>query len=262
MMVIRYAGAAIVLAGAVFAAPAAVSAQDFSWNGTLRAGQSIEIKGVNGEIVAVPANGGQVRVTAEKSEGRRGNADEVRIETVRHDGGVTICAVYPDGRERNECRPGSGGRLGARDNDVKVAFRVEVPADIDFIGKTVNGAISATGLTGRVAAETVNGRIEVATRGIARANTVNGSIDVSMDRADWAGELEFETVNGSIEVAVGADNPNMVVEAATVNGNISTDWPLTVQGRWGPKRLSGTIGSGGRTLSLSTVNGSISVVRR
>lgn len=258
----RIAGTATVLAGAVFAAPAAVSAQDFSWNGSLSAGQSVEIKGVNGKIVAVPTNGGQVRVTAEKSEGRRGDADDVRIETVRHDGGVTICAVYPDRRERNECRPGSGGRLGANDNDVKVDFRVEVPANIDFIGRNVNGAISARGLSGRVAAQTVNGKVEVETAGIARANTVNGSIEVSMARADWAGELEFETVNGSIEVAIGAENPNMVVEAATVNGDISSDWPLTVQGRWGPKRLNGTIGSGGRTLSLSTVNGSIAITRR
>lgn len=258
----RYTGAAMALAGALFVAPSVASAQDFSWNGSLSAGQSVEIKGVNGEIVAVPASGGQVRVTAVKTEGRRGDAEDVRIEAVRHDGGVTICAVYPDGRERNECRPGSGGRLGARDNDVKVAFRVEVPSNVDFIGKTVNGAIRATGLSGRVAAETVNGKVEVQTRGIARANTVNGSIEVAMDRADWAGELEFETVNGSIEVAIGADNPSMDVEASTVNGSISTDWPLTVQGRWGPKRMNGTIGSGGRTLSLSTVNGSIAIVRR
>ncbi|NLG62313.1 MAG: DUF4097 domain-containing protein [Candidatus Cloacimonetes bacterium] len=258
----RYVGAVMMLAGAALVAPNVASAQDFSWNGTLSAGQAIEIKGINGEIVAVPASGNQVRVTAVKSGGRRGNADDVRIETVRHDGGVTICAVYPDRRERNECRPGSGGRLGARDNDTKVAFRVEVPSSIDFIGKTVNGNVRANGLAGRVAAETVNGNVEVQTRGIARANTVNGSIKVGIGRADWAGELEFETVNGSIEVAISADNPNMDVEASTVNGSISTDWPLTIQGRWGPKRLNGTIGSGGRTLSLSTVNGSITIARQ
>ncbi len=261
MRIVRYAGATLALAGAMLVTPTVLSAQDFSWNGSLPAGQSIEIKGVNGEIVAVPASGGQVRVTAVKTEGRRGDADDVRIETVRHDGGVTICAVYPDGRERNECRPGNAGRLGARDNDVKVDFRVEVPANVDFIGTSVNGAISATGLAGRVAAETVNGRVEIQTRGIARAQTVNGSIEVSMDRADWAGELEFETVNGSIDVTINTENPSMDVEATTVNGSISTDWPLTVQGRWGPKRLNGTIGSGGRTLSLTTVNGSISLRR-
>src|SRR5690606_40515859 len=104
-------------------------------------------------------SGAQVRVPAVKSGGRRGSADAVRIETVRHAGGVTICAVCPDRRERNECRPGSGGRLGARDNDAKVAFRVEVPSSIDFIGKTVNGNVRANGLAGRVAAETVNGNV-------------------------------------------------------------------------------------------------------
>ena len=34
-------------------------------------------------------------------------------------------------------------------------------------------------------------------------------------------------------------------------------FPLTIQGRFGPRHLSGTIGGGGRTLQLSTVNGSI-----
>ena len=54
---------------------------------------------------------------------------------------------------------------------------------------------------------------------------------------------------------------NTEVHGSTVKGGISTDWPLTVQGRFGPKRLNGTIGSGGRSLSLSTVNGSIALVR-
>jgi DUF4097 and DUF4098 domain-containing protein YvlB len=52
------------------------------------------------------------------------------------------------------------------------------------------------------------------------------------------------------------------VHASTVNGGISTDFPLTVQGRFGPKRLNGRIGDGGRTLSLTTVNGEIELRRR
>jgi len=52
------------------------------------------------------------------------------------------------------------------------------------------------------------------------------------------------------------------VHASTVNGEISTDYPLTVRGRFGSKRISGTIGRGGRELSLGTVNGSIEIRRR
>jgi len=42
-----------------------------------------------------------------------------------------------------------------------------------------------------------------------------------------------------------------------VNGDIESDYPLTVTGKFGPRRLRGTIGAGGRSLSLSTVNGEI-----
>jgi len=42
-----------------------------------------------------------------------------------------------------------------------------------------------------------------------------------------------------------------------VNGEIFTDFPLMVTGKLGPRRVTGTIGSGGRQLALSTVNGNI-----
>jgi hypothetical protein len=42
-----------------------------------------------------------------------------------------------------------------------------------------------------------------------------------------------------------------------VNGDLVTDFPLTVTGRFGPRHLNGTIGSGGRALALETVNGTI-----
>jgi DUF4097 and DUF4098 domain-containing protein YvlB len=50
---------------------------------------------------------------------------------------------------------------------------------------------------------------------------------------------------------------NADVKASTVNGDIQTDFPLTVTGKISRRKLEGTIGSGGRTLELSTVNGGI-----
>ncbi len=106
----------------------------------------------------------------------------------------------------------------------------------------------------------MNGDIEIATSGYAEATTVNGSIDAAIGRADWDGMLEFETVNGSITVelpdGIGAD-----VTAQTINGAIETDFPLTVQGRFSHRRLSGSIGGGGDRISLVTVNGSVSLLR-
>lgn len=238
-----------------------LAAQDFNWRGSITRGRSIEIRGINGDIIARAASGGEVRVSAEKTA-RRSNPDDVTVEVVEHSGGVTICAVYPtrEGREPNECRPG-GGRMSINDNDVRVEFTVEVPAGVKLLAYNVNGSIEATSLAGDAVIETVNGEIDVSTSGIVEATTVNGSIVASLGATAWDGDLSFETVNGDIEVAL-SGNLNAEVEASTVNGGISTDFPLTVQGRFGPKRLRGTIGNGGRTLVLSTVNGEIELRRR
>jgi hypothetical protein len=250
----------VVLAVAVLAGPAA--AQEFDWRGRLAAGRTLEIKGVNGAIEAVAAAGDEIRVTASK-RARRSDPDDVRIEVVEHADGVTICAVYPPGRDgrENECAEGRGGRMNSERNDVSVEFRVEVPRGIRFAGRTVNGHVYARGIGGDVEAHTVNGEINVSSSGLVHASTVNGSMEIEMGRADWGEDLDFETVNGSITVTLTGD-VNADVSASTVNGSISTDYPLTIQGRFGPKRLNGKIGSGGRALSMATVNGSIELRRR
>jgi hypothetical protein len=46
-----------------------------------------------------------------------------------------------------------------------------------------------------------------------------------------------------------------------VNGEITTDFPVTIQGRLSKKTLSAKIGNGGRELRLETVNGSIRLGR-
>ncbi len=248
------------LAALAVAAPAA--AQDFSWTGRLADGRTIEVKNVNGNIEAVAASGSDVRVTATK-RARRSDPETVRIEVVEHSGGVTICAVYPRGRDgrENECVPGRGGRMSNDRNDTQVDFRVEVPGGVRLVARSVNGNVQARGLSQDVEAVTVNGKVTVSTTGLARATSVNGSLDIEMGRGAWDGEVEFETVNGSITITMSGD-VHADVSASTVNGSISTDYPLTIQGRFGPKRLRGTIGDGGGELVLSTVNGSISLRRR
>ena len=241
-----------------------LAGQDFEWKGSIQQGDHIEVVGVLGDVTAVASNGNEVEVTAVIREHRRGNAEDIDFEVIEHGGGVTICAVYPTPRRAdhpNECRPGGRGRNSTDNIDVSVHFTVHVPRGVDFVGRTVNGEIEVESLSGNVEAYTVNGDVEVSTSGLAQASTVNGSIRARIGTADWEGSLEFETVNGSITVelpaGVGAD-----VTAATVNGGIETDFPLTVQGRFSSKRLSGTIGGGGPRLWLETVNGSIRILKR
>jgi DUF4097 and DUF4098 domain-containing protein YvlB len=239
----------------------AVAQESWSWTGRVDRGNHIEIKGINGDIRAERTSGNEVEVRAEL-RGKKSDPNTVSMEVVEHDNGVTICAVYPskDKDEPNECRPGGRGKMNVKDNDVQVEFTIMVPAGVDFIGRNVNGDVEALGLDGNVKVFTVNGGIDVSTTGLAQGSTVNGSITVSMDKADWDGKLDFTTVNGSVTLDMPADL-NCDVSVSTVNGHISSDYPLTVEGRFSPRHLKGTIGSGGRDLVIKTVNGSVNIRR-
>lgn len=235
---------------------------DFRWTGTLSAGRIVEISGVNGRIEARPASGREIEVTAVK-RGRRSDPREVEIQVVDHSDGVTICAVYPTdrGNRPNECRPGGGGRNNTNNNDVEVNFTVRLPAGLGFSGRTVNGAVTVTGADGDVTASSVNGDVEIETTGHASARTVNGTIRARMGNTDWRGETTFSTVNGNVILDLPA-NASFDISASTVNGDISTDFPIIVQGRFGARRLSGTVGGGGRMLRVSTVNGDMTLRKR
>jgi hypothetical protein len=245
-----------------FAAPAKATQQDdFEWRGSLAQGQTVHIRGLNGPIEASLASGGDVEVLATKREGDRGRTEDVTFEVVEHSGGVTICVMYPpkDDDRPNECRANGSGRNSNHRNDTKVSFTVRVPAGVDFVGRSINGDVTAEGLRSDVEVATVNGDVEVSTSGAAEASTVNGNVWASLGSLTEG--LEFSTVNGRITVEL-PSGVSANVHAGTVNGGIETDFPLTVQGRWGPREMRGTIGGGGPELSLETVNGSIRLIER
>ena len=240
-------------------AVAAGQGQDFNWHGRLAAGKRLEVKGVNGDVRAVLASGAEAVVNARK-HGRRSDPDDVEIKVVESDDGITICAVYPTpprARQENTCEPGDSWHSNTENNDVVVDFEVQVPAGVIFDGRTVNGEMSAEGLKADVRASTVNGSVKVTTNGLAEASTVNGSVYAQMGRTNWSDEIEFSTVNGRITLVLPSGELNTEIRASTVNGEIESDYPVMVSGRFGPRKVRGTIGSGGRTLNLSTVNGDI-----
>jgi hypothetical protein len=237
------------------------NADQFSWAGRVAQGKAIEIKNINGDISAEPASGDQLEVTAAKSA-RRSDPSQVEIKVIEHADGVTICAVYPsdDPNSPNVCEPGGKGRMNVRNNDVKVAFKIRVPAGVTLVSRTVNGDINALELGSNVESHTVNGNINISTSGYAQAATVNGDITARLRDANWPGSIDFKTVNGVITVDLPGTTSSKV-DANTVSGNISSDFPLTMIEGTSRKHLSGTIGGGGRELSLKTVNGSIHLRR-
>ncbi len=230
---------------------------DFNWSGPMIAGQTLQVKNVNGSVRAELAAVPNVEVTAHKSA-RRSDVSTVRIEVVPTSDGVTICTVYPG--DDGTCENGRGHHSDRNDhdNDVTVDYVVKVPAGVKFSGHTVNGAMTVKGLRSDVNATNVNGNIKVDTTGLVRANTVNGSIEAVMGSANWSDSLSFTTVNGSIDLTMPAST-NADVQASTVSGNLQSDFQLTVNGTFEPRNMHARIGAGGKALKLSTVNGAITL---
>lgn len=246
------------------------STSDFHWQGQIAAGKAIEVKGLNGDISAEPSLGGQVEVVAQKSS-RESDASTVSIKVLEHEGGVTICAVYPttDPNVFTPCRPSRVSTAEmidntfsaeVRNNDVRVNFKIRVPAGVEFIARTVNGDVRAESMASNVFAKTVNGSIRIATTGYADAKTVNGEIAAKLGNGNWTGSVNFKTVNGEINLELPA-SVGAVVNAKTLHGEISSDFPLVTMTKFSKRELTGTIGGGGRELNLKTVNGSINLRR-
>ena len=110
-----------------------LGAQDevFEWRGQVSKGQTVEVRGISGNITAELASGSTVEIVATK-HGRRGDFDEVTIELYEGRDGITVCAVYGwwnrgdegcDGRDNGEHRRGER----RRSINVSVGFEMEAP---------------------------------------------------------------------------------------------------------------------------------------
>jgi hypothetical protein len=270
-MIKRLAGLVFVLALAVLSGNTTLSGQDdtFQWSQRMTPGQVLEIRGISGEIRAVPAPGERAEVVARK-RGDRGDFEEVAVEMAQAGDRIVICAVYgswnhgqdrchPDRSERGARAP--EGRRN-RSINVSVEFEVRVPAGVDMEGAMVSGEIRADGLRSDVSASTVSGPIRLSTTGVARANSVSGNLEIRMGDAARE-DMAFRTVSGDITLWFPA-GLNADVEFSSISGDLDSDFDLTIRSRrggWVGPKLTGTIGQGGRELSLNTVSGDVRLRR-
>src|SRR5688500_1264065 len=95
-----------------FTALAATAQQpDFEWHGPIARGSFIEIRGINGNVRAMPSTSGEVEVVADVESGVA--VSGVKVQLMQHDNGVTVCSVFPG---EKVCRPLGDAGPGARVN--------------------------------------------------------------------------------------------------------------------------------------------------
>lgn len=235
------------------------AANDFHWQGHMKAGQTLEVINQNGEIEATSAMGDEARAEGMK---RGSDDDGLFIEVVENSEGVTICAVHAKDNTPGRChRDGvSSESWGWHGHHAKINFNLQVPRGVSFHALTSNGNVLGRNLESVVDATTTNGSVDVSTSEWASATTTNGGIRVSMGSTKWTGELRVSTTNGGVEVTMPA-SAEFRLNAATTNGGVHSDFPITVQGSFSSKELSGTVGGGGRELRVATTNGTIRLMK-
>jgi len=236
----------------------------------MKAGGSVSIENVNGDITVENWDKAEVQIVAVKTvkaaseESAKKDLQALKV-TFRTEGDrLVVETEYPKSSFWDFNWLGGGSTK-------EVTFTVMAPAGITLDFESVNGSVVADVPGSTLKAETVNGAVKVSGAKVLDATTVNGKVvfDVESVRS-------VETTNGSVEGTVRAVRPEagsvetvnggvrlrfapgaaMSLELENVNGGIDSGFPGLDGSR---HSKGGDINGGGAKIAVSTVNGSIDI---
>lgn len=128
---------------------------------------------------------------------------------------------------------------------------------------TVSGSVHAQSVSGDLKVNTVSGELTVvegASRNL-KANSVSGPVTVDLAR-DNTTDVSLTNVSGEVALRIPAP-ANAQIHANTTSGDVSSAFDeLRVGGTWGAKQLTGTLGNGSGKVKITTVSGSVALLRR
>lgn len=260
----------------------------------VRAGGTLFLDIDHGNVEISSHSGNEVRVEVERiaTTDDRSNAERIferhNLSIEERSSNVYIDSQY----DKDES---FWGRMRSNDQ-LRVRVRVEIPERYNVEFSTGAGNVGVGNTAGRVHGRTgagninvgaVNGPIDVASgsgniaiegaRGLVEANTGAGNVEIRAVR----GEVRVNTGAGNIEVSIteqpdndsqlstGAGNVTVYlgtgigvdVNAECAMGTASTDYPLTVEGKWMKKSFAGSVNGGGPNLRMRAGVGNV-VLRR
>jgi hypothetical protein len=213
--------------------------------------RKVTLQNVNG-AVNIESGGQYLKLLAVKSVRHGSDSDvlkETEIRVTKKGSSIEIETILP--KHGRFFQWAFFGRSGSAD----VAYQVTLPPGVAVEAETVNGRIGASKRTGDLVLSTVNGAVKVEGQdGPLKVNTVNGSVEVSF--AGAMRQASLETVNGSVTVTCAKDS-SIRCALQTTNGRIQSEFPVTIEGKWGPKEARGSINGGKESLAVETVNGDV-----
>ncbi|HYP54093.1 MAG TPA: hypothetical protein VEQ42_11165, partial [Pyrinomonadaceae bacterium] len=217
----------------------------------------VSLENINGSVRITGWERNEVKLDAVKrSHTRERLAEaEIRVETTAD--ALRIKTRYP---ERSFIQDGNGRRY---EDPASVDYTLTVPRGARLEGiALINGSLDIEGVNGDVHGSSINGRVTA--RGLTartKLSTVNGTTEAVFTQLGEPGVVELSSVNGAVQVTIPSD-ANAEVKANTVHGQITNDFGLPVRrGRFVGRDLAGVLGRGGTLLRLSNVNGTVRITR-
>jgi DUF4097 and DUF4098 domain-containing protein YvlB len=187
---------------------------------------TVRIQTTNGAI-HLKTGGAGISVTATKRAESQAKLSNLKVTSSQSGNRITITAEIPS--DCDEC--GS------------IEFDASVPAGAKVELQTINGSVTATGLSAD-----------------SQLGTTNGSVRATYASATNVRSIALATTNGSVTLGLPANAKVGRIRASTVHGGVSSDWTIDVsRGNYGGATVDQTLQPGGISLDLKTQNGSITV---
>jgi len=220
----------------------------------LSPGGELQIGNTNGKIEIEGVDGSTVEIRAERIA--KAATDEGARELLPK---IVIKEDVSKDRIAIETERISGVMIGAA---YEVRYHVKAPKAAIIRATNTNGAVTLTGLAGRISAQTTNGTVSATgiTGGIA-ARSTNGRVSVEMASLG-RDQIDLSTTNGGVLLTL-PDKAKADIEASCTNGGIDvSDLTLDYVGERNRRHLEGRMNGGGTRVVLHTTNGGVRVKTR
>ena len=188
---------------------------------------------------------------------------DVSVEIVRRAPSPADLARYPativtraDGLHVEVVQADDG-----RDANLKSEIVVAAPAGAVFAAiRVFEGRVTLTNLTSACDADLRRGPImATGLAGRIRLEAGLGSVDVRDSTLTPGGMMRLRVFNGPVRVRFARTPANGRILALTFNGHITSDIPLTMKDKFGPRFGETTLGDGDPVLSIDIVKGDVTI---
>jgi DUF4097 and DUF4098 domain-containing protein YvlB len=217
---------------------------------TLAPGSNVTVRGINGSVNIETWDGdrAEINITIKASDAAAMERRPILIDN-------TPNSLIIRTEEDREGR-GRGWNRGW----VRHEVRVKMPKNVNLKVSSVNGQVDVGAITGEVGLNSINGRVEVAQAGTAtQLSSINGGVSLALLRLGEGG-LHVSSVNGGVEIGLPAGT-NAEIDVHSVNGGINSDLPITVVGEMKRGQMQGRVGEGGPPITITSVNGGVTLRR-